>query len=964
MQITGRLKQLMNIKSIDLDLGICERQAFGTGFSPTSNDLALANKLIQGCLVLSPHPEWQLPSQLKWNEDPFKQRNWRAQLHMLRWVDPLRRVGLDGNADAAAHWWKHVSDWLRKDFPPSNRFAWMDMVDGLRAKELVLGCPLVPLEHRAWYLQKLALHGEWLSSEGNRGHSNHALHQLVGLLLVGRLLDNEKWVCQAVSELGELFQAQYDEQGVNAEGATGYHLYNYRWWRNTFKSLDLEGLEFPALKERFESARLALVHATRPDGLLVNIGDTDSSPMLESDSPEMLYVKSKGAEGAAPGELFKVYDAGYIFGRSGWGAFERAYEDETFYSLMYGRGLKVHGHDDAGSITYYSQGRSWLVDPGKYAYVNDDLRDHLVSRAAHNVVILPNEQRSTESWVRPIRIRHDTESDEVVLEDEGYEGVKIQRRMVFHRATESLIVIDTVTADRIVKGVQGWQCATGLKAEPIKHGYRLRSSSGESLRVLWTGRLPERAVAEGQREPLRGWVSPKWMKVVPAPQLAATHTGKHFRFVTVLGPERKGEFDIERVQTIPGGIALTIAQGGTKHDLSLTRDGVVHEFLVDAPQETVKPSLHLNSLLPSKGPNLSPGVEPSDVVRLARQAVSNDGSAANRLAWGSALSQILITPQSLKQPNKDQISAALVDVLGEHVNEKIKYELTRLLPRRQPALVGVEGEVKGKGKPSSRYQIRNHKDAINRLAQSKGVTIGTKVENDLIIPWAARSGEGDILVVRLHGAINRQKFTLPVFRGLTAADESSQAMLVIQDPSLDLDASMNLSWYLGTKSVDGHALIANLVDEVRLALGVRRVIVTGSSGGGFAALHLSALLADSMAVAFNPQTDLRFYMQPLVRTAIKAVYGCDSLELVGPDVRTSVLNRWSKADIRPNARIYSNVGDVRHDRDNVLWLEKLVKEHNIADLMVSRYDGGAGHIAPSKIQMEAWLKDSIESFKA
>lgn len=951
----------MNIKSEDLDFGVCERQAFGTGFSPTSNDLALANKLMQGCLILSPHPEWQLPIQLKWDEDPFKQRNWRAQLHMLRWVDPLRRVGLEGNADAASHWWTYVSDWLRKDFPSSNHFAWMDMVDGLRAKELVLGYPLVPSNHRAWYLQKLALHGEWLSSENNRGHSNHALHQLVGLLLVGRLLDNKKWVCQAVSELGELFQTQYDEQGVNAEGATGYHLYNYHEWCATFKRLDLEGLELPSTKGKFEGAKLALVHSTRPDGVLESIGDTGSASLCESDCPEMLYVKSKGAEGTAPEELFKAYDAGYIFGRSGWGAFERAYEDETFYSLMHGRGLKVHGHDEAGSITYYAQGRPWLVDPGKYAYVRDNFRKHIVSRAAHNVLTLPSEQRSKEACVHPIHISHSAEADEVVLEDEGYEGVKIQRRMVFHRATESLVVIDTVKADRIVTGVQGWQCAAGLKAEPIKQGYRLCSPSGENLRILWTGRLPERKVAQGQHEPLRGWVSPKWMKVVPAPHLTATHTGQHFRFITILGPERKGEFGIERAQTLLGGIALTLVQGGMKHDFSLTRDGIALKFLEDASKDSGTPALRLNSLLPSNGLDLPRGVEPADIVKLARQAVSNDDSAANRQAWGGALSRILLTPESLTQPSKDQISAALVDVLGEHVSAKIKAELTRLLPRRQPALVGVEGEVNEK--LSSRYQIRSHKDAINRLAQSKGVTIGAKVESDLIIPWAARGGEGDILVVRLHGAINRQKFTLPVFRGLTVADESPQAMLVIQDPSLDLDANMNLSWYLGTKSVDGHALVADLIEEVRLALGVKRVILTGSSGGGFAALHLSALLADSMAVVFNPQTDLRFYMQPLVRTAIKAVFGCDSLELVGPDIRTSVLERWIKSSIRPNARIYSNVGDVRHDRDNVSWLENSVRKQNVADLVVTRYDGGSGHIAPSKLQMETWLKEVVESFK-
>ena len=78
-----------------LDYSVSARQAFGS-----SVPQAAVEKLLAGKLVMSPHPEWELPARIDWSADPFKDVNWRSQFHMLRWLDPLRRAAAQGDEAA------------------------------------------------------------------------------------------------------------------------------------------------------------------------------------------------------------------------------------------------------------------------------------------------------------------------------------------------------------------------------------------------------------------------------------------------------------------------------------------------------------------------------------------------------------------------------------------------------------------------------------------------------------------------------------------------------------------------------------------------------------------------------------------------------------------------------------------------------------------------------------------------
>src|SRR5699024_1034192 len=163
------------IRAMALDFSVAARQAFGTSVPE-----AAVRHLLSGRLTMRPHPEWTLPSRIDWAADPFHDVNWRSQLHMLRWLDPLRRAAAKGDDDAYAMWIRYVRDWVRSNprSAPAHEWVWSDMVDGIRAIQLCLAAPLVrdrSPEDLGWLEQSIRDHAEFMADPQNLGHSNHAM---------------------------------------------------------------------------------------------------------------------------------------------------------------------------------------------------------------------------------------------------------------------------------------------------------------------------------------------------------------------------------------------------------------------------------------------------------------------------------------------------------------------------------------------------------------------------------------------------------------------------------------------------------------------------------------------------------------------------------------------------------------------------------------------------------------------
>ena len=125
------------------------------------------------------------------------------------------------------------------------------------------------------------------------------------------------------------------------------------------------------------------------------------------------------------------------------------------------------------------------------------------------------------------------------------------------------------------------------------------------------------------------------------------------------------------------------------------------------------------------------------------------------------------------------------------------------------------------------------------------------------------SSEQQRLFVMTTAAVDRNEMALPSFNRWTWAGAGNFPghVLCIADPTLELDGTMKLGWYLGTAQHDATNDLCNFVLRFADELGIpqEKIVFWGSSGGGFAALALASRIEGATAVAINPQTDVLAY---------------------------------------------------------------------------------------------------------
>ena len=130
-------------------------------------------------------------------------------------------------------------------------------------------------------------------------------------------------------------------------------------------------------------------------------------------------------------------------------------------------------------------------------------------------------------------------------------------------------------------------------------------------------------------------------------------------------------------------------------------------------------------------------------------------------------------------------------------------------------------------------------------------------------PTLYYDGSNDYLFVMLSAAFDRDKYSPPMFNRWIWAKEGvfPGSVMCIADPTIEYDNRITLGWYLG----DNGSFVADeltiLIEAAARLRGVpnNKIVIWGSSGGGFAALVLASKIADATAVAINPQTNVELY---------------------------------------------------------------------------------------------------------
>ncbi|MEV0597177.1 heparinase II/III domain-containing protein [Nonomuraea cavernae] len=409
-------------------------------------------EVMRGRVRFAGLPPVDLGTDVDWRSNPHGNRSWALNLHTLRWAGRLvaayERTGDQDLLDRAA---AVTHDWLRENprgGPGVSPWAWAEHAVALRAPVLVCLSAHVRTD-RLW--DGLAEHGEVLADSAlyRQGH-NHGLDQDIGLLVVGSRLGRDGWRKLAIRRMTASAELSIDAQGVLHEQAPRYGLYVHRRLGVALRAIEESGAPVPTrLTGRRASLETYIAHATQPDGRLVPIGDSPAGTR----APAFATAFGHGEP------VVKVFDGGYVFGRTSWGDPRSAY-----YSVRFGPGRRLHGHEDHLGVTYHAHGRNILVEAGFHSYEKTAYAEWTRSPEAHNVPIVVGAgfrpgtpTRLTGSTLSPSR-------QTFRLTDDAY-GVCRTREIPVEHGPDLMTVLDSVPAGSASRS--RWHFDPSLR--PVSH---------------------------------------------------------------------------------------------------------------------------------------------------------------------------------------------------------------------------------------------------------------------------------------------------------------------------------------------------------------------------------------------------------------------------------------------------------------------------------------------------------------
>ncbi len=124
---------------------------------------------------------------------------------------------------------------------------------------------------------------------------------------------------------------------------------------------------------------------------------------------------------------------------------------------------------------------------------------------------------------------------------------------------------------------------------------------------------------------------------------------------------------------------------------------------------------------------------------------------------------------------------------------------------------------------------------------------------DIIFQYDA---PGKPLLVFFHGAVDQEKTIIPHYVGLSYKRSIAANLLHIADPSLIYERKIRSGWYLGSKDIQLQEVLIELINNISENTQAGRVVLFGSSGGGYPSLSLVGHIENSIAVVNSPATSV------------------------------------------------------------------------------------------------------------
>lgn len=206
--------------------------------------------------------------------------------------------------------------------------------------------------------------------------------------------------------------------------------------------------------------------------------------------------------------------------------------------------------------------------------------------------------------------------------------------------------------------------------------------------------------------------------------------------------------------------------------------------------------------------------------------------------------------------------------------------------------------------------------------------------------------ECDTLIVRFHGAIQRERRPLPSFQANLKQMQGYSHQITLCDPTMMTRDGFSLGWYAGHEALDVQGILKQFFAQVREFLGIRRMIYLGSSGGGFAALHYSYFDPGSAAVVMGPQTSMKAHIRTAIERYISNCWPGQTIEEVSQAIETDMCALYAKG--HENSVVFvQSAGDFLHNHRHMAPFVDAVHgsgtRENTRFLLISDFWGRHGH---------------------
>ena len=424
----------------------------------------------------------QFKGAIDWTAMPNGDEEWCYMLNRHRyWIDLGKAYMLTGKEKYAKGFVDQATHWIDNN-PLENKLknlSWRRIEAGIRAEnwiktfEYVKHSKHVTPEFLAKFLNSLHEHGTYLNSNFSEFSqtSNWGVLEFQGLynlsLFLKEFKDAPKWQSDAIANLTTCINLQILPDGTQWEQSPMYHNEVFHCYMNVVYLARQKNIALPDdILQKTKDMAYANIKWQKPNYHQPLLGDSDDTDLrgiltfaaylykdpviksrayAEADYENYFVIGPEEAKSYASlstenPEFTSVFQqsSGDLYMRTSW-------EEDATYSSFHLKKLGCgHGHDNLLHFTIYAQGRDYLVDAGRYSYVNSPWRELFKSNLSHNTLgvdDLPNTIYK-DSWLNSFEARSqgiytsmNSGFDYAEAENTAYQRledpVSVKRRMLF-----------------------------------------------------------------------------------------------------------------------------------------------------------------------------------------------------------------------------------------------------------------------------------------------------------------------------------------------------------------------------------------------------------------------------------------------------------------------------------------------------------------------------------------------------